>query len=276
MTDISSWLGRQQEIDDVITPSSVKRFYAALNLQALEVDLQNNVAPLGYHWCLCLPDTPLDQLAEDGHPKKGGFLPPVPFPRRMWASAKTEFIADLPIGSNVKRISEIVSIDEKVGKSGSLVFVEVAHQTMLNGLCAIKEQQTIVYREASQTPMPLPNSDGGRPKGWQIVEELLPTTPMLFRYSSLTFNSHRIHYDLNYAREQEMYPELLVHGPLQATLALQLAARRAKVKTFSFRGVAPAFCHQPLFLVANFDGNVGELATIGADGQERLLAKAGF
>jgi len=124
--------------------------------------------------------------------------------------------------------------------------------------------------------MPLPNTDVGPPQGWEVVEELLPTTPMLFRYSSLTFNSHRIHYDLDYAKNQEMYPALVMHGPLQATLALQLAARRGVIKSFSFRGLAPAFCNQPLFLAANFDQEQAELATIGSDGVKRLEAKASY
>jgi len=125
MTDLSSWQGQNLEIEDVITPAGVQRFYAALDLQPLPNYAENNLAPLGFHWCLCLPDTPLSELGDDGHPKKGGFLPPVPFPRRMWASAKTEFIKPLPIGQSVKRISTVSSINEKTGKSGSLVFVKL-------------------------------------------------------------------------------------------------------------------------------------------------------
>ena len=276
MTDLSSWQGQNLEIEDVVTPAGVQRFYAALDLQPLPHYAENNLAPLGFHWCLCLPDTALSELGDDGHPQKGGFLPPVPFPRRMWASAKTEFIKPLPIGQSVKRISTVASINEKTGKSGSLVFVNVDHETYASDELAIKEQQTIVYKEASTQAMPLPNTDVGPPQGWEVVEELLPTTPMLFRYSSLTFNSHRIHYDLDYAKNQEMYPALVMHGPLQATLALQLAASRGVIKSFSFRGLAPAFCNQPLFLAANFDQEQAELATIGSDGVKRLEAKASY
>lgn len=276
MTDLSQWVGRSQTSQDVITLSGVKRFYAALD-QAVPADLgAASMAPYGYHWCLCLPDNPMSELGVDGHPKKGGFLPPVELPRRMWAASEVTFFSGLPIGEEITRHSQIASVKEKTGKTGALVFVEVDHQTDVRGQCAIKERQTIVYKDAATEPMPLPETNAGTPSGWQVVQDIQPTTPMLFRYSALTFNSHRIHYDLPYAQDQEMYPELVVHGPLMATLALQLAAAHGELATFSYRGMSPAFCNQTLFLTGNFDGSTGELATIGADGRQCLTANANY
>ena len=276
MTDLSQWVGRNQKSQDVITLGGVKRFFAALDIDIPSDLEEKGIAPYGYHWCLCLPDSPMSELGVDGHPKKGGFLPPVELPRRMWAASEVEFFSALPIGSEITRHSQIASVKEKTGKTGVLVFVEVDHQTEVDGQCAIKERQTIVYREAAVDPTPLPKANANRPEGWQVVQELLPTTPMLFRYSALTFNSHRIHYDLSYAQEQEMYPELVVHGPLMATLALQLAAANGELDKFSYRGMSPAFCNQTLYMAANFDGRTGELSAIGADGRQCLTAQASY
>ncbi len=279
--DVAAWVGRSQTVSDTVTQSSVDRFYATINNgQRGDTISDKKVAPLGFHWCLGLPDSPMGELGEDGHPQKGGFLPPVELPRRMWASSKVEFIEPLPIGATIKRHSSIASITEKSGKTGALVFVGVDHETELDGDVAIREQQTIVYREASQSAAPLPDDHGKQPTDWQIIEGLTPSPQLLFRYSALTFNSHRIHYDLPYAQSEELYPGLIVHGPLMASLVLQLAAKHGDVAQFSFRGMSPAYCDQSLFLVANFDQdsqpNTGELATIGGDGRTCLSAKVEF
>ena len=228
MTDINKWIGRQQTTQDVITQSNVNRFCATvINGAANSVNKteSSQQVPYGLHWCLCLPDESMAQLAEDGHPKKGGFIPPVDLPRRMWASSELEFHQDLSIGQTVERVSTIESINEKNGRSGQLVFVEVDHQTMAEGKLAIKERQTIVYKQASDKMMVLPKATKNEPNGWQVVKKIMPTPQLLFRYSALTFNSHRIHYDLEYAQQQEMYPALVVHGPLLATLMLDLMRR---------------------------------------------------
>lgn len=276
MTVLNKWLGRTQSIEDVITQSGVDRFCATV-----ACDSNQDVAPLGYHWCLGLPDNPTQELGEDGHPQKGGFLPPVKLPRRMWASSKVEFIRPLPIGAKIKRTSTIASVSEKTGKTGELVFVEVDHQTEVSGEVAICERQTIVYREASLSRASLPSDNieqvnSEQLKKWQLVHSLTPSAQLLFRYSALTFNSHRIHYDLDYAKSEELYPALIVHGPLMATLVLQLAAQQADVSKFSFRAVSPAYCDQSLMLTANFDQNEGELATIGGDGRTCLSAQVEF
>jgi 3-methylfumaryl-CoA hydratase len=279
MRDLNQWVGRSQSVSDVVTQSGVDRFCATIGCEQVSQD-SINVAPLGYHWCLGLPDSPMSGLGEDGHPKKGGFLPPVELPRRMWASSNVEFIQALPVGSTITRQSSIASVAEKSGKSGVLVFVGVEHETQVDGEVAIREQQTIVYREASQTAAALPVDKVEQPTDWQVVERLTPSPQLLFRYSALTFNSHRIHYDLPYAQTQELYPGLIVHGPLMATLVLQLAAKHGDVAKFSFRGMSPAYCDQSLFLTANFDKCIdtptGELATIGGDGRTCLSAQVEF
>lgn len=279
MSDLTQWVGRSQQSHDVITLGGVKRFCATLGIEdsiAAAFVAEKGVAPLGYHWCLCLPDNPMSELSEDGHPQKGGFLPPVTLPRRMWAASEIEFLAALPIGAAITRVSTIASVKEKAGSTGSLVFVDVEHETQVDGKCAIQERQTIVYREAASSPTPLPEAHAEHPQGWAVVQELLPTPAMLFRYSALTFNSHRIHYDLPYAQDQEMYPELVVHGPLMASLALQLASTHGQVKKFSYRGKSPAFCNQALYMVANFKDEIAELAAVGADGRECLTAQVTF
>lgn len=279
MTDLSKWVGRTQAVEDIVTQSGVDRFCATIGRESQSRPREASSfkdAPIGYHWCLGLPDNPMDELGEDGHPEKGGFLPPVELPRRMWASSKVEFIHSLPIGATMKRESTIASVNEKTGKTGALVFVEVAHDIEVDGEIAIRERQTIVYREASRSSAPLPDDNAVEPTDWQLVEKLTPSALLLFRYSALTFNSHKIHYDLPYAKSQELYPALIVHGPLMATLVLQMAAKRGDVSEFSFRAVSPAYCEQSLFLAANFDQTTGELATIGGDGRTCLSARVEF
>ena len=271
MNDFSQWIGRSQQSQDRITASGVRRYCATIGLDPSIIEA-SNVAPFGYHWCLCLPDAPMNELGTDGHPKKGGFLPPIALPRRMWASSNVEFFTQLPIGSTISRTSTIISVNEKHGKSGALAFVDVEHITEVDGVSAIKERQTIVYREAATSASPLPANEAEKPSGWQIIEQVLPTTPLLFRYSALTFNSHRIHYDLPYAQEQELYPSLVVHGPLIASLLLTVAAKRGQLTQFSFRAQSAAFCDQRLYLAANYKDESGELAAIGADGRTCVVA----
>jgi 3-methylfumaryl-CoA hydratase len=267
----SEWIGKTQQQADTVTQAGIDRFCATLDLLPGQT-----AAPAGYHWCLCLPDTDTSQLGRDGHPLKGSFIPPLELPRRMWAATEVEYLAPLSTGANIVRHSHIAAVNEKTGKTGELVFVEIDHATFADDVLSIKERQTIVYREASTTPMILPKSDAAMPQGWDIVEVINPTPSLLFRYSSLTFNSHRIHYDLPYAKEQELYPELVVQAPLMATQALQLAEKQGKITSFSFRALSPAFCNQPLYLVANLSQSGGEICTVGADGRTCLRVNVTF
>jgi 3-methylfumaryl-CoA hydratase len=194
----------------------------------------------------------------------------------MWAASKVSFLSPLPLGAQRQRRAEITSVIEKSGKSGALVFVEIDHDTKVGAQSAVQERQTIVYREASTRRAELPLDNMKKPNDWAVVESMKPSPQLLFRYSALTFNSHRIHYDLSYAQTQELYPGLVVHGPLMATLALQLASRQGDLAEFSFRAVSPAYCNQSLYLAANLDQDGGEVAAIGGDGRTCLSATAGF
>ncbi len=252
------FIGTGMAQDDVLTAALAARHAATLDLP-----LPTDAALPGIHWCLCLPDAPTAVLGADGHPRRdipGSFLPPIDLPRRMWAASSVEFGAPLPVGAAITRQSTISDIVEKSGGSGRLVFVTVAHETRANGAIAVQERQTIVYRAASDTApsfhAPRAPRTGVDAAEWPQQRVLTPNEPLLLRYSALTFNAHRIHYDLPYAREEEGYAGLVVHGPLTATLLLNHAAAMAgqAIRGFSFRGAAPAFCGEQLVLAARHAG----------------------
>jgi 3-methylfumaryl-CoA hydratase len=272
MSNWKDWIGREECLADTLTPGVVARYRAMLD----SGDTSAN-APQGIHWCLCLPEAATGDLGPDGHPPKGGFMPPVDLPRRMWASSEIEFLSPFTTDTTIERTSKIAFIEEKQGASGPLVFVGVRHQTRCNGTIAVEETQTIVYRDAPQVviPPPLPAVTETLPEGWPIARHILPTAPMLFRYSALSFNTHRIHYDLPYAREEEGYPGLVVHGPLTASLLLDLVARVIgpnRLKNFRFRGVAPAYAGIPIHLLAKQDGKSLTFAVIDGAGREVTAA----
>jgi 3-methylfumaryl-CoA hydratase len=273
MVDWQNWIGRTQEQSDLLTPALLARFRATINSRE-----NGDVAPQGIHWCLCLPDTATSELGEDGHPQKGGWLPPIPLPRRMWASSKVTFHATICARDAIIRRSTIANITEKTGSSGLLVFVDIDHNTFANGTVAVTERQTLVYREASTAaPIPRPANIAPDLSGWDWHHSLTPSEPMLFRYSALTFNSHRIHYDRPYAVEAEHYSGLVVHGPLTATLLLDLAAQALaanQLKHFAFRGQSPAFAGEPIHLVGKTNGSAITLAVLGGNGRMVMSAEA--
>lgn len=273
-----AWIGRSEVREDVVDAGLVARFSATLDA----APAADGLAPQGVHWCLCPPDAPTERLGPDGHPIRNdaGLLPPIPLPRRMWASSQVEFLAPLRIGERVQRTSRIASVTEKSGGSGSLVFVEVEHVTAGNDE-TVREVQTIVYREAAPAgapPSPPLRGDGtfaaDGPAAHRVVR---PEPPLLFRYSALTFNSHRIHYDLSYARGAEGYRGLVVHGPLMATLLLDLARRtlgEQPLAHFAFRGVSPAVAGEPLHLTLAVAGAALTLGAWAEDGTAVMSATA--
>jgi len=281
MSEWNDWIGRTETRMDRVDPGMVTRWLATLD-RAAPVD---ESVPQGLHWCLCLPDAPTAALGPDGHPRRDdspdSFLPPVPLPRRMWASSKVEFHAPLRPGDSVTRTSRVASITDKQGGSGRLVFVEVEHDTLTASGLAVREVQSIVYRDAAAPgtpPAPPPLGEGQfDPAPWDAHRALTPAEPLLLRFSALTFNSHRIHYDLPYATAEEGYRGLVVHGPLTATLLLDLAQRELgdnALKSFAFRGLSPAICGEMLHLVLRSKNGAAELGAFAADGRQVMSASA--
>jgi 3-methylfumaryl-CoA hydratase len=270
-SEFSDWIGRTEEMTDVIEPARSNALRAALgNPVAMAV---GDEMPLLHHWLYFWNVQPPAGLGEDGHPAKGGFLPPVPLPRRMWAGGRVEFVRPIRLGEQVTKVSKILDVQEKTGKTGRLVFVTVEHRLSGPDGLAIVEEQDLVYREPTAPgSISPPRADGPVPDApW--CETVNPDTVLLFRYSALTMNGHRIHYDLPYARDEEAYPALVVHGPLQASLLIDLAARKLDkpIAKFAFRGQQPAFAGAPLFVC-------GETSEDGAsvwteqDGRKNMTA----
>ncbi len=281
MSEWNDWIGRTETRMDRVDPGMVTRWLATLD-RAAPVD---ESVPQGLHWCLCLPDAPTAALGPDGHPRRDdspdSFLPPVPLPRRMWASSKVEFHAPLRPDDSVTRTSRVASITDKQGGSGRLVFVEVEHDTLTASGLAVREVQSIVYRDAAAPgtpPAPPPLGEGQfDPAPWDAHRALTPAEPLLLRFSALTFNSHRIHYDLPYATAEEGYRGLVVHGPLTATLLLDLAQREFDdnaIRSFAFRGLSPAICGEMLHLVLRSKDGAAELGAFAADGRQVMSATA--
>ncbi|SEM36435.1 3-methylfumaryl-CoA hydratase [Roseovarius azorensis] len=234
---LRKWIGREERACETISERLVQQFAATFDL---EIDVApREPTPLMIHWCLEQNAVQLAMLGRDGHPKRGTFLPPVSLPRRMWAGGAVTFEAPMRIGDLVERRSRIADVTMKEGRSGSLCFVTVAHAYSVDGQPVISERQDIVYRgertAVGEGTAPEPAAQGA------YSRRIVPWPPFLMRYSAVTFNAHRIHYDLAYAQEVEGYAGLIVHGPLQATLLCQYAAalHGSTPKRFSFRSLAP-------------------------------------
>jgi 3-methylfumaryl-CoA hydratase len=238
--DFSQWVGNTETRTDILEPARSNALGAALGYG--EPIAAGDPMPLLHHWLYFWDVRSAEALGTDGHPARGGFLPPVPLPRRMWASGRLRFHAPLLLGEQVTKTSNILKVEAKSGKSGELVFVTVAHELSGRAGLAISEEQDIVYREAATAPISLPSGADAKPESrWHRA--WMPDALLLFRYSALTMNGHRIHYDRPYAMDEEAYPALVVHGPLQATLLAAMAQDNLgkPLSTFDFRGQSPAF-----------------------------------
>ncbi len=260
--DLRAWIGRSETVRDTITAAPVVGLTATLDHPATPVTAQTPLPPL-WHWLYFLPMHQQSEIGPDGHAKRGGFLPPVPLPRRMWAGSQFEFRAPVRVGDAVERRSTIADVTVKDGRSGRLVFVKVRHELRCNGVVdpAIVEFHDIVYREAKKpTDVEPPPQAAATGAAWQRT--IVPDDVLLFRYSALTFNGHRIHYDRKYVTEVEGYPGLIVHGPLIATLLMDLLRRNlpdADVAAFTFRAVRPTFDLHPFKVNGQRDGNAVKL-----------------
>lgn len=273
----NEWIGRHEERHDQLTQGLIDRLRATI-----DSPVHDATGPQGVHFCLCTPDAATAALGHDGHPDRAApnsLLPPVPLPRRMWASSAIHFHAPLRAGDRIVRRTTIASITGKQGGSGVLTFVELDHHTMAGDMLAVEERQTLVYRAAaSGTPARPARADGAPDLSpWRWHRVLTPNEAMLFRFSAITFNSHRIHYDQPYAVNEEGYAGLVVHGPLIATLLLDLAGRELganRLRRFAFRGQSPAFAGEPLHLVGRQEGDTITMAALGDDGRTVMSAEA--
>ncbi|WP_398500724.1 MaoC family dehydratase N-terminal domain-containing protein [Variovorax sp.] len=244
LAGLQAWQGRSESLHDQIVASPVRALSATLDRDD-PAPTAGTPLPALWHWLYFLPHHRQSEIGPDGHAKRGGFLPPVPLPRRMWAGGRLRWEAGNPlaVGDTVERRSTIVSVEHKTGRSGELVFVLVRHEVHNARGLALTEEHDIVYRAAPQPGEAAP-SPKAAPKDAAFSRDIVPDDVLLFRYSALTFNGHRIHYDRRYATEVEGYPGLIVHGPLIATLLVDLLRRHtgdAPLARFEFRAVRPTF-----------------------------------
>jgi 3-methylfumaryl-CoA hydratase len=247
--DLQSWIGRQEIRQDQITSAPLVSLAAMLDRD--DLPRPGDPVPPLWSWLYFQPQVKQSELGPDGHARRGGFLPPVQLPRRMWAGGQLEFLHDLHVGETVTRKSTILSIQSKDGSSGPLVFVTVGHEISdASGQLLLTELHDIVYRGMPAAGQAAAKTEKAmRHAEWSRLFKA--DDALLFRYSALTFNTHRIHYDRKYATEREMYPGLVVHGPLLATLLLDLLRRNlpeANVRRFKFRAIMPLFDTEPFYL----------------------------
>lgn len=246
MAHLQSWIGRRETVRDRAAAAPLAGLAALLDRETPPW-IADEVPPLA-HWLYFPTRARQSELGADGHPKRGGFLPPVDLPRRMFAGARIEFHAPIMTGAQIERVSTIGDVTAKTGAGGAMVFVGVRHEILANGERALSEEQDIVYREAAK-PVPAPAAPDTRAS--QLTRTIRPDPVLLFRYSALTFNAHRIHYDRDYCRDVEFYPGLVVQGPLIATLLMDHFLRAhpgTRIARFSFRARRPLFDTTPFDL----------------------------
>jgi 3-methylfumaryl-CoA hydratase len=272
----TDWIGNTEAIEDTISPSPARLLQMTLDDTRTTIGNGDPLPPI-WHWCYFLEAAPQSTLGPDGHPPRGGFMPPVALPRRMFAGGRSKFIAPLRIGAPARQTAEIKSVVEKEGRSGQLCFVTVTYTTEQDGTTCIEEGRDYVYREegapvSAPEPVELPPVPEG---SWSRT--ITPDPVMLFRYSALTFNGHRIHYDQSYVTQVEHYPGLIVHGPLIATSLLELVRRNQDrpVVGFSFQARSPIFDLAPFRVVAvPGEGDDVDLKAEGPDGTLSMQATA--
>ncbi|THD84699.1 protein dehydratase [Aliigemmobacter aestuarii] len=268
---LRQWIGREERATEWLSAGLARQFNATFDREA-PCD-EGDEAALLVHWCLAQPAAPTASLGPDGHPARGGFLPPVPLPRRMWAGGAFRFHAPIRVGDLVERVSTIRDVTLKQGRTGPLCFVTVDHAISANGQPALTERQDIVYREVTAAARvapaePAPEAPHRR--------RITPSATLLFRYSAMTFNGHRIHYDKPYATDVEGYPGLVVHGPMQATLLCQFAAdlRGAMPERFDYRSLSPLFDDADMLCCATDEGDGLKLWTARPGGPVAMEAVA--
>ena len=271
---LRQWIGRTSKASDIVTAQLVKGLRATL-FEEIGEPKPGDPAPWTVHWCLAQPVFPMSALSADGHPTRGGFLPPVPLPRRMWAGGELEFFDAFRVGDETTRTSRISDVTMKTGSTGVLCFVSIEHLVTTPRGTAVRERQDIVYRDlstaaASAKPAPPPPVAKHR-------ESHMADPVLLFRYSALTFNGHRIHYDRDYVTKVEGYPGLIFHGPLQAAFIVEFAAKLhggTAPKKLSYRGLQPLFEGSEFSVNANDTAAGMELWTANSAGQPTMKGTA--
>ena len=269
-----AWVGRCAESADQVTEAPVRLMQATLDAADAGV-LPSQLPPL-WHWLYFLPGERQSNIGPDGHPRRGGFLPPIALPRRMWAGGRLRFLRPLGVGEPIRRLSTIKSIQSKSGRSGQLVFVTVLHEVGDARGVAIREEQDIVYRDAPAPGAPA-SQPAAAPTDEQFGGTITPDPVLLMRYSALTFNGHRIHYDRPYAMQEEGYPGLVVHGPLIATLLMEQLRRahpEKNIRSFEFKAVSPLFDTAPFTVNGKLEGGTAHLWARGPQGQLAMQASA--
>lgn len=272
---LRDWIGRAEKQVDYLGSASVAAMSATLDREDPDPVPGSELPPL-WHWMLFAPKALARHLGPDGHPQRGGFLPPVPLPRRMWAGGRLEFHHPLHVGDELQRCSRIADVKVKEGRSGALVFVTVRHEIENARGLALTEEHDIVYRDAPAPGAPTP-APVAAPDDAAFSREIVPDPVLLFRYSALTFNGHRIHYDRSYVTEEEDYPGLVVHGPLIATLLLDLARREmphARIRRFAFKAVRPTFDIHRFSVHGRFDAAARRIHLWAADHEGWLTMEA--
>lgn len=274
--DYQDWIGRSETTDDCITLRQVAQMAGLLDRPFALAN--GDALPLLWHWMAFQPIAPMSELGPDGHPARGGFLPPVALERRMWAGGRVSFHQPLRIGTAMTRRSEIVKITAKTGAAGPMVFVTIRHDIVQAGIACLTEEQDLVFVAISEhftPPAPLPVPPDPEWREDQPMDAI-----RLFRFSAVTFNGHRIHYDLQYAQNIEHYPGLVVHGPYQALLLVAAAQRHRGGITparFSYRGVRPAFHFEPLQIVGlAAEAGLQRLCTANPDNLQCMQAEVAW
>jgi 3-methylfumaryl-CoA hydratase len=285
--ELSNWVGRREVVRDDLAVTQAQAAAAMFDLNDEALHAGQALPPL-WHWFYFLPRAQQARLDRDGHPTRGGFLPPITLPRRMFAGSRVRFHAPLVLGTPAEREGTIKSVSLKSGRSGALAFVTVGYRFMQHGTLCVEEEQDIVYREVGARVAAPDVREWSTPPAGAVTRDVHADSRLLFRFSALTFNAHRIHYDRAYAIEEEGYPGLVVHGPLTAMLLSQLAhtveaseAERAQrtpriMTSFSFRGVSPLFDTAAFRLQAIAADTVATLEAIGPDSATAIRADAAF
>ncbi len=281
---LRQWIGTSETAEDLVTGAPLAGYSAMLDRDDPPPQPGDPLPP-STHWLFFLPHARHSDIGADGHAKRGGFLPPVELPRRMWAGSRLQFLAPLRVGQRIRRVSTIKDVSHKKGQSGDLVFCLVRHEISNADGLALVDEHDIVYRDEpgtgplSPAPAPAPTQRPAEAPPW--VRTLTPDPVLLFRYSALTFNGHRIHYDRTYVTEVEGYPGLIVHGPLIATLLMDLCRREnpnRNLTGFSFRAANPLF-DSATFQIQGWpskDGVAAKLSAIKPDGSVAMTADASF